>query len=476
MFDVVEKAKKLFIFVVLVAWSFSSFAGDIYLQLDKDSGYLGKYLTGIHFVYCNEKDAIYKDDSIAKWARKAGVSTARFPGGGIIKYWDWKNPTGIKNVDSWDKGTFTQVDPSQWMSMDEYLHFVDVSGITPLIGINLLSGVRNNRVDDSIKRAVEEVKYVVSKGHKGAFYYLGNEDMGKMGGIEGGAKIFLAHAKAIKQVDPSAKLFWNDNLLNEARMQQFLDIAGEYADGVEFHGKWPYGGIKFNHNVTLADWQQQFPFVDEKRGSYSDRALALRAYAKQLGYPNLMFANNEYGLAHKKDRYIGFNRFDFGLVAIEFLQDLYIGKFDMAAFWSNVSANNNERPDSEGQTLIDTALGNRLNPVHFGFELLSSAQGKKLVKIEQGDPGGYGFAALSDDTLEIFLLNKTNVSSKINIKIEGDKKINSEGKIVSMIDTTDHWGALKKDSIQLQDRFLKVSLPALSYSKIVLSFTADNKH
>ena len=40
-----------------------------------------------------------------------------------------------------------------------------------------------------------------------------------------------------------------------------------------------------------------------------------------------MFANNEYGLVpFEHGRFIGFDRCEFGLVAIEFLQDLFIGQ------------------------------------------------------------------------------------------------------------------------------------------------------
>ena len=471
------KMKSLILFLALLFFSLYSLAGELHLQLDKNSGYLGKYLTGVHFVYSDEKDAIYRDDSFAKWARKAGIRVARFPGGTVIQYWDWKNPTGIIKSDTWDDVNAKKADPKDWMSMDEYLHFVDVSGVTPLIGVNLLSGVRTNRVEESIKRAVEEVKYVVSKGHKGAFYYLGNEDMKEMGGVEEAAKIFLRHAREIKGVDPTARLLWNDNVVDEARMRKFLAIAGKYADGVEFHSKWPYGDGEIDQNVSVEDWQKQYPFNIQKRGVISSRAVALRSYARKIGYPNLIFANNEYGLAQfKKDRFVGFNRYNYGLVAIEFLQDLFIGQFDMSSFWSNVPSINSGGTDRDKKRLIDTESGNRLNPVHYGFELLSSAQGKKLVKIKNGSPSGYGFAALSDQTLEVFLMNKSNVNNTLKIHVGGKKNISPTGTMVSLVDTPDHWGTLKEQSIQKQGKFLEVTLPPLSYSKIVLPLLAGRPH
>ncbi|MGV3742674.1 MAG: hypothetical protein ACO1NO_10230 [Burkholderiaceae bacterium] len=204
----------------------------------------------------------------------------------------------------------------------------------------------------------------------------------------------------MKKADPDAKLFWNDNSVNPRRLAKFLAIAGDYADGVEFHGKWPYGDGDIEKSVTVAEWQKQYPIRIEKRGSFSERASELRRVARKLGYPNLMLANNEYGLAQfKKDRFIGFTRYTYSLVVIELLQDLFIGQFDMAALWSNVAAKKSGGEDREKKRLIDTRHGNRLNPMHIGFELLSSAQGKQLAKIAGGSPSASGFAAIGDDTV-----------------------------------------------------------------------------
>lgn len=452
------------VFVAIVTWLLPAFAdGEMSLRLDEELGRTGRYLTGVHFVYSYERDAFYENDSFAKWARRAGVTVARYPGGTVVKYWDWRNPTGHMMGDPWDDPAPERAPPSNWMSLDEYLHFVRVSGVAPLIGINLLSGVRHDRVEDSVARAVDQVKYVVSKGYEGAFYYLGNEDMAKMGGLEETARIFVRHAREMKRVDPSAKLFWNDDFISETRLRRFLAIAGEYADGVEFHGKWPYGGEGRQQKIRLADWQQHYPFRMEKWGQFSERALALRRYASKLGYPNLMFANNEYGLGHGK--FIGFDRYEFGLVAIEFLQDIFIGQVDMAAFWTTVP----ERTPGAARRLINTGAGNRLNPLHFGLEMLSSAQGKRLVRIEGGGPDGYGFGALSDERLEIFLLNKSSTNSGVSIRVRGGgSKIGSTGVITSLVDTPDHWGKLVEAPVRIESESIHAVLPPLSYSKIVL--------
>lgn len=462
---------QLAVFAVLAAsCSLSNVeANEIIIHVDDEIGSTGRYLTGIHFVYSDEKDDIYEDDSIARWARKAGIPTARFPGGTVIKYWDWKDPTGYQKVDIWDDPESLKAAPSEWMSLNEYLHFAEVSGITPLIGINMLSGVRNDRVDESIERAREQVQYVVSKGFEGVFYYLGNEEISQVGNIEKEARIFVRHARAIESVDPTARLLWNDNAVNDARLRRFLAIAGSYADGVEFHGKWPYGGRQNKRLVTLQDWQKHYPFSVLNRGRFSQRALELRAYAEELGYPDLMFANNEYGLSQfEHERFVDFDRFDYSLVALEFLQDLFIGQFDMAAYWSNVPSGGRLGGERSERSLIDTESGNRLNPLHFGFEMLSSALGKRLVRMDSGSHVAYGFATLEDGQLEVFLLNKTNENEPIELNIRGSARPRSTAIITSLVDTPDHWGTLHKSNVTVSAPAVPVVLPAMSYSKITL--------
>jgi hypothetical protein len=456
--------------VTACACSSSVGGSELIVRIDDVSRTTGRYLTGIHFDYAEERDSIYEDDRIAQWARRAGITVARFPGGNEVNYWDWRNPTGYKKRDFWDEPNLKHAPSSEWMSLDEYLHFVDVSGVAPLIGINLLSGVRNDRIEDSIARAKEQVEYIVSKGYEGAFYYLGNEDTSDMGGLEQAGRIFVRHADVIKQVDPNAKLFWNDNAVTKARLRKFLAVAGRYADGVEFHGKWPYGDGKLTRRVSVAKWQQHFPFSVEKRGRYSEKAMELRRYAAELGYPNLMFANNEYGLAQfTKERFIDFDRYDYALVAIEFLQDLFIGQFDMAAFYSNVLADRPRGGARAERRLINTDFGNRLNPFHFGLEMLSSAQGKSLIRIEGGGPDGYGFGAFSDDQLELFLLNKSSSDNSVSLNVLGHAKFRPSGRMFSLVDTVDHWGELVETTFDTNGSSINVILPSLSYSKIVLA-------
>jgi hypothetical protein len=310
---------------------------------------ISPHLIGAHTISYNEADAAYDDGTFAQWCRDAGIRTMRFPGGSVVKWWDWENANGVNWYDPYDPAAVdTPAPDSAWMSMDEYLDFCDQSGITPLVGVNYRSGYVYNRMQDSIDRAARCVQYVVDRGYPGAFYYIGNEDMFQVGGVYGSATNFIAHAAAMKAVDPAIRIFWNDNEANPDRMKQWLGAmhtdqaaypgkAGDYADGYEFHGKWPFGGDPDPSPPmgTYSNWLTEVPLRDYKSGpdpdpptsdpndwgkTWREKIAALRVAAVEAGYPDLLMANNEYGWG-KGTHFSGFDKFTSGLLQIDFLQE-----------------------------------------------------------------------------------------------------------------------------------------------------------
>lgn len=63
--------------------------------------------------------------------------------------------------------------------------------------------------------------------------------------------------------------------------------------------------------------------MEHKSGqTWRDKIAGLRAAAKEAGRPDLMLANNEFGLG-KPAALVGFNRFTKGLVNVEFALEMY---------------------------------------------------------------------------------------------------------------------------------------------------------
>ncbi len=403
------------ILLFILALSTSVYAVNVDVSAGNEKWVISETLVGGHFVYSNDKDIIYDDGSVAAWYRGVGIGTARYPGGTIVKFWDWENPTGVNTGDPWNPNwnPANNAPESEWMSLDEYLTFVDQSGIRPMFGVNSLSGKKHNRQQDSIDRAARMVQYVKDRGYGGALWYIGNEEESEQGGIAKYAKTFAAHAKAMKAVDPNILIFWNNNGANRSSIQRFLANDEGTADGLETHGKWPYGGSPNLPPGTFEEWLEEVPVRDRKNANRAWRFAAntYRKAAKDAGRPGLLIANNEYGLG-KASNLVGFDRYSRGLVLTDVLQEHVLGNWFSTAFWSNVLS-------SDLGGLLSPAQNFRKNPVHLGMGLIASAQGSMLVESETDFAQVHGFSAKTQKKVQVFLINKSLDPQPINISIDG---------------------------------------------------------
>ena len=188
----------------------------------------------------------------------------------------------------------------------------------------------------------------------------------------------------------------------------------------------------------------------------------MRKAASQAGYPKLLFANNEYGLHQKKKLFVGFNRFTKSLVVLDYLQNLFIGGYDMAAFWGNIG---------NDSFLMDKNWNYRMNPMSIGFEMLAQAQGAIMLEIFIKNPVIRGFAVKTDSTYIIFLLNKSSKSEEVAIVLK--KLLPYESARVEgsrLIDTENHWGRLESIfGLDLKNNTIKAILPSLTYTKIIVN-------
>jgi len=133
---------------------------------------ISDYLVGMHSVYNIEADSVLDSANYNLWLKDAGINTLRFPGGTIVKEWDWENPTGVVTNaqnpigDRWDPAydNSNDVPGKYWRSLDEYITTLNVSGMTGLFGVNITSGHLHDSLQASIDRAVRMVEYVDSLG------------------------------------------------------------------------------------------------------------------------------------------------------------------------------------------------------------------------------------------------------------------------------------------------------------------------
>lgn len=430
-------------------------------------------LIGLHCEYHDARDSAYADGRIAGWAASNHIAFMRYPGGSTVKTYDWQNPSGTLADDPWDPAYTGAADATLWMSLDEYLAFCDAGGARPMIGINWLSGSKFRTLEEGVERASNCVQYVKNHGYPGADYYIGNEDMWELCLLDDGiwsiaesAGYFVQYAQAMKAADPDIRIFWNDNDVNTNRLRVFLSVAGDWADGVEFHSKWPEQGEGDGSVWSCDDWKNEFPLIDHARlRSHRDLANTLRSVAAGAGYPNLLMANNEYGVTSKNYRLAGFDRYTINLVVIDFLQELFIGNYDASAFWDNAML----KTPWSNQTLFNPPFGNRFNPSAFGLEMLSPAQGAAMLGYTSSSSNVYGFAAATDDEILLYLINKTE--SEQNIEVAFDTAGVSRSKPpagLALVDTIGQWGANQAFAVGYHEASgnYTATLPPMSYNRL----------
>lgn len=448
---------------------------------------ISPYLASLSLVYVWAADAMYgvnesigSNDTWSEWACTNNVGTMRYPGG-TASYHNWEDPSGLMGETTHDPSFdehHERVDGSQWMSLAEYLDLCDrIPGVVPLIGINYNDhGERYTNESASIAKAERLVQYVVSRGYTGVFYYIGNEDAVTS---DDNHPRWKAHVAAVKAVDPSCKTIFNQNGLGSSGLQRFLDNVGTLDDGntvvdvAEFHGKWPFGGAPSSIDAkgecpcafTTSEWLNEVPLVEHKTGkTWRDRHAEVRAKADSMGRPDLLIANNEFGLG-KSANLADFNRFTKSLVNVELAMEMFIAGFDMAVFWDNAASGMDDKK------LTTASEGYRFNPVEMGLRWLFAAAGTTYLPLSSSNARVHGFAAVTDATpfLRVYLINKMEEEQEVTIVLDADGSLPALESGVAMVDTADHWGEAQLLSVVCGTATpfaCTVALPAISFASL----------
>ena len=502
--------KKTFLFIIFTLTLIQGFTQTIdknfNIDLSDEKWTISKYLLGMHSVYTNEPDEFYSGvrynlenglGTYAQWMKEAGISTMRYPGGSIVKYWDWETPNGVRNEDIWSPSwdSENQVAESEWTGLDEYIQVVKDANITPMFGVNITSCASPQGYItklESMQRAKRMVEYVKNQGLGGAFWYLGNEGMN--GGWEEEAALVKYHAYHMKQADPDIKIMFNHNNLTTGYLNQYLNEAkkkehtGEaediqYIDIAETHGKWPYGGspdINQYPAATFSEWQTEYPLRDRKnrQREWRNELVALRAEAVATGNPDLLFANNEYGHG-KGNRALNFDKYSKSLLVIDMLQEHFIGNWYMTCYWSQIKTTQSEDTSFATNKNFDY----QLNAMHLGFELLAEALEGTMLTLE--DPvidaevaalaegtyaanSVYGFVSKKENKYLVYVLNKASQSKKIQLNFNNTNGLNLKlSKAESMVNTTDELGEIiELTGTEINSNKFNIDLPSLSYTKL----------
>jgi hypothetical protein len=266
---------------------------------------------GTNLVYAWQADSFFADGSAAHIIKDIGLGSLRWPGGTVTTFYHWDALIGHGWNDSWnpDWDSSNNLSPEEFMDLDEYLAFVDQTGVDIMLGVNMSSGKEWDREAEGLDEATRLMEYCHARGYDVKYIYFDNEnyhtgnnynrDDDGDGGVWTAAnygEAFAAYAAAVKTVYPDAKLIanWKANPGSGAfnsNMQAMFDAAGDVIDFVDLHYYWEWDTASWDL------WKSQKPM--RKKGSsktYGEDVAQANTIFADLGYPNIRTAVLEWNI------------------------------------------------------------------------------------------------------------------------------------------------------------------------------------
>lgn len=289
---------------VLVALAAFARAADYNLTVNyaNDLGAIAPELMGTNAIYSNETDAQWQNGTgnIPTLLGNINTKLVRFPAGTVTTFWHWNQPTVPGWTDSWDPNynPANNLAASACMSIDEYLAYCAAKGTTPLVGINMGSGKRWNRVQDGINEAKALVQHCMASGVNVVNYYLDNEPYMHDANYTFTAAEYAAsinqYVPALKSVNPNIKIIVNlhpgANTTGYTYTRDVVALAGANIDYVDIHMYWRHG------TATFANWTNEAVMMHQQARPFSE----MRSFYKQMfaaeGFPNIELAALEWNV------------------------------------------------------------------------------------------------------------------------------------------------------------------------------------
>lgn len=293
-------------------------------------------LFGYNIVYAETPDGVWENGTIKKFTKETNTSFIRYPGGTVVTFWHWKEPTGNGWNDSWDPTHNISNKPnSEFMDIDEYLSLIQELNINPMIGVNINSGHKYNRMEEGIKDALDLMDYCADKGINVEYWYLGNEPyMHDCNGgpltVEEYALLINIYADAMREKNPSIKLIanWLANFYQkEEDYIELLKLAGHNIDIIDVHHYWDWNSASWER------WLQKTPIGLWTGQTFIDNIKKFREIAVENDYPDIQLATLEWNAGPGKSNEVKLSAAQNAFIQGEMMMQFMLGGMDIATFW-----------------------------------------------------------------------------------------------------------------------------------------------
>lgn len=428
---------------------------------------LSTYMTGFNMSYYHDKDALWADEKLVNGLKEVKTKLLRYPGGAETSYFHWQYPgcPGYKDIWNPTHGVTPEevAGITENMDTDEFISVCNQLGAEPLLGINILSGVVNNKIDESLQEAKDWVNYCKSKGHKVRYWYLDNEVDHNTSytqiTTEKYAELINKFSKELKAIDPEIKLIVS--LVGNATQEKYrtlISLAGKSFDIIDLH---------FYYGWDIAEWNKwisQRPMTDmDVSMSYTKEINSLSSYIKSSENPDIELVSLEWNIAPTKAGKL--SDYQQALMQTEMFQQFLQSDLKMACIWPLIwQVEEGTFPSIFNQEDYSPT------PLYQILKLYSEVLGSKQVFGISSDLRIVPQCIVGNEKSWICAINKSKYEIPIKVEIkEGKHLTNAKVYIVSAEDINANECKVSEVSAVINGNVVSFTAPPFSFFRIDLN-------
>ncbi|MEJ7691726.1 hypothetical protein [Daejeonella sp.] len=444
----------------------------VLINAAEEKGVVSPKIMGFNIVYCYESDAGWQSGNgkVPAMIKALGTAQLRYPGGTVVTRYHWEKPTGQGWSDTWSAefDPAKNTDPSTFMDIDEYLGVVKTQNIEPLLGINMGSGMKHNRLQDGVDEAVRLMKHCLSKGVKVKYYYLDNEpyqpDANYTFTPEQYAEAINTYVPAMKKVDPNIQIVANTHPNADNYTKVLLARAGKNIDLIDVHMYWKF------KNATFENWKKEGLMKHRGIKPYNEQRQIFEKVFADAGFPNIKLVILEWNIGPVGDGNVSPTQSESALMVSEQFTQYIQGDLFMSTFWPL------SWPTNAFRSLLNQKEQYRPNKTYDMFALYKDVLGQQKVLSESTEKNLVNLAVRSSDgkMMWVYLINKGQEQAELNINLVVDG-FNATRYSAKGFDTMDGASTgmslrnikiVKTDNRNYNIRILKNSFAKITFNKL----------
>lgn len=432
-------------------------------------------MIGFNLSYYHDKDKLWEDNTITEKLISLKTKILRYPGGAETGYFHWKYPGCPGYVDMWNSNVLSSkglnigqiLANNDNMDVDEFFSRCKKIGAEPLLGINILSGIVDNKIDASLEEAKDLLNYCKNKGYRVKYLFLDNE-VDHTGSythisIERYIEMIRLFSPALKLIDPDIKIIIS--VIEGASDQKYktlIDDAGGYFDVIDIHCYYSTGGWG---NVEWRKWINQGPMLSPAGISYSEDFNRLTNYIKKSGFPKIKLSALEWNIAPSDVEKL--SSFQQALMQAEMFGQFVSSSLEMACVWPLIW----KVKEGTFPSVLDQKSYSQ-TPFYYILKLYGAAMGQNLIKSKCSDSRlvQQAITSLYNDTTWVYTINKSDQKMQVNIALKSPQYYSKAFiDIMKSDNITKNAYKMLTEKLHLKNNTVSITIPAYSFTRLELT-------